>query len=79
MEEAKPGTQQPDRTRGSYEQFTAEEKARIGKRAAKHGIASRFVILIRFSQTVLLRKAVYVRGKRNVYRRLLKENMLAKS
>ena len=40
MEEAKPGTQQPDRTRGSYEQFTAEEKARIGKRAAKHGIAS---------------------------------------
>ena len=40
MEENKPGTQQPDRTRGSYEQFTAEEKARIGKRAAEHGVTS---------------------------------------
>ena len=40
IEDTKPGTQHPDRTRGSYEQFTAEEKARIGKRAAEHGVAS---------------------------------------
>ena len=36
----KPGTQQPDHAHGSYKQFTAEEEARIGKRAAEHGVAS---------------------------------------
>ena len=40
IEDTKLGTQHPDRTRGSYEQFTAEEKERIGKRAAEHGVAS---------------------------------------
>ena len=40
IEDTKPGTQHPDRTPGSCEQFTAEEKARIGKRAAEHGAAS---------------------------------------
>ena len=38
--DAKLGTQKPDCARGSYEQFTVEEKARIGKRAGEHGVAS---------------------------------------
>ena len=33
MEDTKTSTRQLDRTRGSYEQFTVEEKARIEKRS----------------------------------------------
>ena len=40
VKDTKPGTQHSDRTHGLYEQFTSEEKARIGKRAAEHGVAS---------------------------------------
>ena len=64
--------------RGSYEQFTPEEKLQMGKRAAERGMAS----TIRYFQKLFSDRAVKessVRTWRNKYlKRLPKESMLVR-
>ena len=59
-------------------QFTAEEKARMGKRAAESGIAS----TVRYFNKIILitksKKVVYVHGRTNIRTRLAKESMMVK-
>ena len=51
-------------TRGTYEKFSSDEKARVAKCAAEHEYCLLFNILLRFGQIILLRKKLFKVGRK---------------
>ena len=68
----------PKSARGEYEHFTPEEKVRIGKRAAEHGVTAAIRYFPKYFQVVRLKRVPYERGRRSTCKKYQEGNELVR-